>query len=384
MTPTTASSGSRTKRAPGRHTPPVSASDGGADGPRGQPPSDAGVHRHRNRPRRRLRPGRGRAGPDLPGVGRAQLRPGGGGHVRHLHRLRGVHGQGGARLGRRPGGHRHRRRPRLRDRMAHHPAAPRPAGAGQGGGHHRLAPGAPDGRRADLGFNLLPPARPAGEPAADRGRRLLPRPGTDLSPDVLVEVGDGRPGDLRPGAADPRRPLPARRAKAEGRMSIGARRLSLLVVALVAVVWPAMLSDFSRSLATDGLIFGLIVLSLVLLTGFVGQISFCQYSFAAVGAFTVGSLVAAHHWSFWLAMPLGVIGAAIVGALVGIPALRLSGLFLTILTVAVALFFDRFVLAPGTWNSFSGGLSSFVVGRPSFLGIHLDTSYRLYLFVLGR
>jgi branched-chain amino acid transport system permease protein len=166
-------------------------------------------------------------------------------------------------------------------------------------------------------------------------------------------------------------------------MNTRARRISLLVVALVAVVWPAMLSDFSRSLATDGLIFGLIVLSLVLLTGFVGQISFCQYSFAAVGAFTVGSLVAAHHWSFWLALPLGVIGAAIVGALVGIPALRLSGLFLTILTVAVALFFDRFILAPGTWNSFSGGLSSWVVGRPSLLGIHLDTSYRFYLFVLG-
>jgi len=166
-------------------------------------------------------------------------------------------------------------------------------------------------------------------------------------------------------------------------MSTRARRLSLLVVALVAIAWPAMLSDFSRSLATDGLIFGLIVLSLVLLPGFVGQISFCQYSFAAVGAFTVGSLVAAHHWSFWLAMPLGVFGAALVGALVGIPALRLSGLFLTILTVAVALFFDRFVLASGTWNSFSGGLSSWVVGRPSFLGINLDTSYRFYLFVLG-
>jgi len=166
-------------------------------------------------------------------------------------------------------------------------------------------------------------------------------------------------------------------------MSPNVRRGFLAVVAVVAIVWPAVLSDFSRSLATDGLIFGLIVLSLVLLTGFVGQISFCQYSFAAVGAFTVGSLVAAHHWSFWLAMPLGVIGAAIVGALVGIPALRLSGLFLTILTVAVALFFDRFVLAPGTWNSFSGGLSSWVVGRPSFLGIHLDTSYRFYLFVLG-
>jgi branched-chain amino acid transport system permease protein len=166
-------------------------------------------------------------------------------------------------------------------------------------------------------------------------------------------------------------------------MSPAARRVVLAVVAVVAIAWPAILSDYTRSLATDGLIFGLIVLSLVLLTGFVGQISFCQYSFAAVGAFTVGSLVAAHHWSFWLAMPLGVVGAAVVGALVAIPALRLSGLFLTILTVAVALFFDRFILAPGTWNAFSGGLSSWVAGRPSFFGLNLDSSYRFYLFVLG-
>ena len=69
--------------------------------------------------------------------------------------------------------------------------------------------------------------------------------------------------------------------------------------------------------------------------------------------------------------------------LVGIPALRLSGLFLAILTIAVALFFDHFLLAPGTWDSFSGGISSWTVGRPSFLGISLAGAYAFYLFTLG-
>jgi ABC-type branched-subunit amino acid transport system permease subunit len=125
------------------------------------------------------------------------------------------------------------------------------------------------------------------------------------------------------------------------------------------------------------------VLSLVVLTGLVGQVSFCQYSFAAIGAFTVGSLVGGHGWSFWPALLLGVVFSIVVGVLVGIPALRLSGLFLAILTIAVALFFDKFVLAPGTWDSFSGGISSWSLGRPSFLGISLEGAYAFYLFTLA-
>ena len=146
---------------------------------------------------------------------------------------------------------------------------------------------------------------------------------------------------------------------------------------------PLLLSSFYQSLAAYSLIVGLIVLSLVVLTGLVGQVSFCQYSFAAIGAFTVGSLVGGHGWSFWPALVLGVISSIGVGVLVGIPALRLSGLFLAILTIAVALFFDKFLLAPGTWDSFSGGVSSWTVARPSLLGISLEDAYAFYLFTLA-
>jgi branched-chain amino acid transport system permease protein len=151
----------------------------------------------------------------------------------------------------------------------------------------------------------------------------------------------------------------------------------------LGIVVPLLLSSFYQSLAAYSLIVGLIVLSLVVLTGLVGQVSFCQYSFAAIGAFTVGSLVGGHGWSFWPALLLGVVFSIGVGVLVGIPALRLSGLFLAILTIAVALFFDKFLLAPGTWDSFSGGISSWTLGRPSFLGISLEGAYAFYLFTLG-
>jgi branched-chain amino acid transport system permease protein len=161
------------------------------------------------------------------------------------------------------------------------------------------------------------------------------------------------------------------------------RRMVVTEVIGLAVFAPVLLSSYYQSLAAYSLIIGLIVLSLVVLTGFVGQVSFCQYSFAAIGAFTVGSLVGGHGWSFWPALVLGVVFSIGVGVLVGIPALRLSGLFLAILTIAVALFFDKFLLAPGTWDSFSGGISSWTLGRPSFLGISLAGAYAFYLFTLG-
>ena len=160
------------------------------------------------------------------------------------------------------------------------------------------------------------------------------------------------------------------------------RRIFVASAVGFGVLIPFSFSGYYQSLAAYALIVGLIVLSLVVLTGFVGQVSFCQYSFAAIGAFTVGSLVGGHGWSFWPALVLGVIASIAVGVLVGIPALRLSGLFLAILTIAVALFFDHFILAPGTWDSFSGGISSWTVGRPSFLGISLAGSYAFYLFTL--
>jgi branched-chain amino acid transport system permease protein len=192
---------------------------------------------------------------------------------------------------------------------------------------------------------------------------ILFRPGARLRQRISVAAREYAPV---PAADNP----PVRRAVVGTAIGLG-------------IVVPLLLSSYYQSLAAYSLIIGLIVLSLVVLTGLVGQISFCQYSFAAIGAFTVGSLVGGHGWSFWPALLLGVLFSIVVGVLVGIPALRLSGLFLAILTIAVALFFDKFLLAPGTWDSFSGGVSSWTLGRPSFLGISLEGAYAFYLFTLG-
>ena len=185
---------------------------------------------------------------------------------------------------------------------------------------------------------------------------------------------------FRPGARFGKRVAAAREyAPVPAADNLPVRRGTVAVAVAVGLVVPLLLSSYYQSLAAYALIVGLIVLSLVVLTGLVGQVSFCQYSFAAIGAFTVGSLVGGHGWSFWPALLLGVIASVVVGVLVGIPALRLSGLFLAILTIAVALFFDKFLLAPGTWDAFSGGISSWSVARPGFI----RGSYAFYLFTLA-
>jgi ABC-type branched-subunit amino acid transport system permease subunit len=161
------------------------------------------------------------------------------------------------------------------------------------------------------------------------------------------------------------------------------RRGLVLLGILAASGLPAHLSEYYRALCADAVITGILVLSLVVLTGLVGQISFCQFSFAVLGALTVGCLTGGHGWSFWISLPLGVLLAAAAGVLVGLPALRLRGLFLAVLTVSVALFFDRFVLEAGTWDAFTGGLLPWTPARPSIGPLHLDGEYAYYVFTLG-
>jgi branched-chain amino acid transport system permease protein len=167
-------------------------------------------------------------------------------------------------------------------------------------------------------------------------------------------------------------------------MSRNTLRWILVGAAIAITAWIPSFFDFSlHGLAANAAVTALLGLSLVLLAGQVGQVSFCQFSFAAFGAFTVGSLVAGHGVSFWLAATLGTAFAAVAGLLVGIPALRLRGLLLSVLTVAVALFVDVYLLATGTWDGFSGGSNAWTnIPYPSLFGYQLD-SYSFYLFAFG-
>jgi len=134
-------------------------------------------------------------------------------------------------------------------------------------------------------------------------------------------------------------------------------------VALVVVgfIVSRLLGPADLTFAGQGMAYAIVMLSLVLLTGYAGQTSLAQLTFVGIGAFCMGKY-------FGGASPLGILLAAVVcavvGAIVALPALRLSGLYLALSTLAFAqgmsfLFFNKALGVGGR----------LAVGRPKMLGV---------------
>ncbi|MCB9372185.1 MAG: ABC transporter permease [Microthrixaceae bacterium] len=160
--------------------------------------------------------------------------------------------------------------------------------------------------------------------------------------------GIGRAADPLAGV-DPPPPAPAATVRSSG-MTTMTRVLAVATVAgfvLAALFW---FDAFWLLLFTKGLIFGVIFLSITVLTGMGGQVSLSQAAFAGVGAFATGQLVENFGLPVLPTMFLGALVAAVVGAVLAIPALRLDGLYLTLATLAFALMWEN-VLVPQTWVS---------------------------------
>jgi ABC-type branched-subunit amino acid transport system ATPase component/branched-subunit amino acid ABC-type transport system permease component len=120
---------------------------------------------------------------------------------------------------------------------------------------------------------------------------------------------------------------------------------------------------------TTTLAVALVVLSLVVVTGYAGQLSLAQLALAGIGAWAAARCIAVDGLPFWLAVILGVAAAFPVGLLVGLPALRTRGVNLAIATLglSVAAYYLIF-----TNSSLSGGNVGFDVGNPSIFGIDLS------------
>jgi branched-chain amino acid transport system permease protein len=118
----------------------------------------------------------------------------------------------------------------------------------------------------------------------------------------------------------------------------------LLAVLLLAA--PVLLGEGRLSRATPIVIYGIIAVSIVILTGWAGQISLGQFGLVGVGALVGGGLAASHNVDFFVAVLAGVVAGAIGAVLIGLPALRIQGLYLAVTTLAFAGAVSGFLLDP--------------------------------------
>ncbi len=171
------------------------------------------------------------------------------------------------------------------------------------------------------------------------------------------------------------------------------RRVSasgIWITVVVAALLPLVLSVGNNVLFSQICIYAVVALSLTMLTGWAGQVSLGQFGLVAVGA-----LVAVHlgtSMPLLLVMLYGGAVTALVAIIVGLPALRMPGLFLAVTTLAFAIFMQNAVLAtpcftvPGINKTLCTGLPNpayTFVGRPNLFGISLASQRSFAWFSLG-
>jgi branched-chain amino acid transport system permease protein len=149
---------------------------------------------------------------------------------------------------------------------------------------------------------------------------------------------------------------------------------------LLGVVVPLTLDEYYLSIINLVSIAVVGALGLNILVGYTGQISIGHGAFMSVGAYTAANLATRLGAPFWVALPVGGLMAAAVGAVVGIPSLRIKGLYLAIATLAGQLIIE-WTINHVTW--ISGGVqASIEVPRPQFLGFTIANQREMYVFLL--
>jgi len=160
-----------------------------------------------------------------------------------------------------------------------------------------------------------------------------------------------------------------------------ARKAIIAISLLLVVAAPLLLGDYGLSQLNLICIAVVGALGLNILVGYTGQISIGHGAFMSVGAYTAANLAVRLGLPFWITLPAGGLGAALVGAAVGIPSLRIKGLYLAITTLAAQLIIEWII---NHIHFVSGGeQASIPVPKPTLFGFRFETQRQLYFLLLA-
>ncbi len=143
------------------------------------------------------------------------------------------------------------------------------------------------------------------------------------------------------------------------------RPAATVALVLAGILAVTLTSGSYRFGVITSMIFALFALSLVVLTGFVGQISLAQAAFAGAAGFALSKIGSA--LPFPISTLLAALAAAALGLLVGIPALRIRGAQLAVVTLAAGVAIEQFVFRNPNLSSVDGN----AVPSPSLFGFDL-------------
>lgn len=175
---------------------------------------------------------------------------------------------------------------------------------------------------------------------------------------LAVTVFSGRARPTR-GEMSARLPLPG-----SGRVS----RVALAVAVAAGVVLIVAVPSYADALVvTFGI--AIIIASVVVVSGYAGQLSLCQYALAGFGAWAAARAANSFDVPFPLAVVVGVVVATAIGVLVALPAIRTRGVTLAIVTLALSLVFSALIFQNA---SLTGGFEGIRVHSPEIFGYDLD------------
>jgi branched-chain amino acid transport system permease protein len=141
-------------------------------------------------------------------------------------------------------------------------------------------------------------------------------------------------------------------------------RKSILVIVLLSLLFlPAVMNPYFLFLINMVYIYIILSVGLNLLLGYAGQFAFANVAFFGIGAYTTGLLQVKLGLSYWLALPLSGLFTAAIGVAIGLPALRMSGLYLAIVTLAFTQLTQWVMIH---WNSLTFGAGGFKSPVPPF------------------
>jgi ABC-type branched-subunit amino acid transport system ATPase component/ABC-type branched-subunit amino acid transport system permease subunit len=156
----------------------------------------------------------------------------------------------------------------------------------------------------------------------------------------------------------------------------------LAAVLVFAILLPLPLRSADRVLISSIVIFAIMGLSLVVLTGYTGQVSLGQFAFVGLGAAVAGRMIQLGYPT-WMGALYAVVAGGAVALVVGIPALRIRGLFLAVATLGFAVAASTWLFQQGWLVDVVSGRTSLELPRPTLFGVDLADERNYYWLCLA-